>query len=237
MVAAAGGLLYQTLMWVIGEWAPFSRLPQDRDGMPGRWQYALVLAALLAGSVLVGLAARRGGAIRRISRVCTVAALVLAIPIGVFTYESRFYATGDVIYVDRQIAVQIPAEPVDGVYVDGIQVSNLFVYDSDGEPLSGVQIYDDRGRPVQTVSTSLDALQPSGLALPGVPEAWTFYPSQDSDGRNRWNVYPLNGAPDSEIDYSGDPKNGSFPLVEGTELHQPPSPFAKAPAVTQLTRD
>ncbi|WP_263117995.1 hypothetical protein [Cellulomonas sp. RIT-PI-Y] len=75
------------------------------------------------------------------------------------------------------------------------------------------------------------------LALPGVPEAWTFYPSQDLDGRNRWNVYPLNGAPDSAIDYGGDLQNGSFPLVAGAELQQPPIPFAKAPEVTQLTRD
>ncbi len=118
-----------------------------------------------------------------------------------------------------------------------MQVSDLFVYDADGEPLSGVQIYDDRGRPVQTVGTSMGDLQPYSLALPGVPEAWTFYPSEDSDGRARWNVYLLSGAPDSAVDFAGQGVGGILPLKEGEELRQPPTPFAKAPAVALLTRD
>lgn len=230
-------LVYQATMWFLAQWSVLYRLPQERDGMPSHWQYALLLAGMVVASVWLGVAARRGRRIRAVSRWLTVAAVILVIPVGWFTYESQYYASGDrVVYVDREVQVPTVVPPTDGVYVDGMQVSNLFAYDSEGKPLTGVQLYDDRGRPVQTVSLSTNALYPYSLQLPGVRETWNFFPSQDADGRNRWNVYPLSGAPESAVDPER-AENGLPMLKDGEELRTPPSPFAQAPAVTLPTTE
>ncbi|GIG19651.1 hypothetical protein Cch01nite_03750 [Cellulomonas chitinilytica] len=114
-------------------------------------------------------------------------------------------------------------KPVDGVVVDGIQVSNLFVYDAQGDPLQDVQIYDDRGLPVRT--TFDDGYDQ--FWFPGSTEPWSFVPAADVGGQARWNVYPLRGAPTSQFEYDG----GSPALQVGTSAGTPPWPFAKAPAL------
>lgn len=112
--------------------------------------------------------------------------------------------------------------PQDGVVVDGMPVSNLFVYDAQGNPLEDVQVYDDRGRAVRT---TFDDGQ-SEWALPGVRDLWTFVPVPDVDGRQRWNVYPLAGAPSSEFEW--DEEDGHVLVGES---RTPPLPFAKAPSL------
>ena len=114
--------------------------------------------------------------------------------------------------------------PVDGVVVDGIQVSNLFVYDAQGNPLQDVQVYDDRGRPVRTTfDNGYDQFW-----FPESTEPWSFVPAADTDGRSRWNVYPLRGAPTAQFEYDDD---GSPVLQVGKSAMTPPWPFAKAPAL------
>ena len=130
-------------------------------------------------------------------------------------------ASDAVEYVEVQVPV--PAEPEDGVYVDGMLVSNLFVYDAAGNPLERVQIFDDRGRAVRTTYDGGWQL----WSLPGVAEPWRFVSATDVDGRERWNVYPLRGAPGAAWD-----EGGAGPsLIEGEALRTPPPPFAKAPAL------
>jgi hypothetical protein len=115
-------------------------------------------------------------------------------------------------------------KPVDGVVVDGIPVSNLFVYDAQGNPLQDVQVYDDRGRPVRTTfDNGYDQFW-----FPESTEPWSFVPAVDTDGRSRWNVYPLRGAPTSQFEYDDD---GAPVLQVGTTAGTPPWPFAKAPAL------
>jgi hypothetical protein len=113
-------------------------------------------------------------------------------------------------------------------------VSNLFVYDAEGNPLQDVQIYDDRGRAVRT--TGGDGWQ--SWELPGVPDLWNFVPATDEDGRRRWNVYPLRGAPTEDFDW--DAANGpdvlSPPLKDGVEAKLPPRPFAKAPSLIEVAQ-
>ena len=109
------------------------------------------------------------------------------------------------------------------MFVGGLQVSNLFMYDAAGNPLSQVQVFDDRGRPVRT---TYDAGGTS-WSLPGVTEPWVFLPSQDADGRSKWNVYPLAGLPTTQAT-PGTAK--PVPLADATP-RIPPRPFAKAPAV------
>ena len=59
-------------------------------------------------------------------------------------------------------------------------------------------------------------------------EPWSFVSRVDSDGRARWNVYPLQGAPTSEFTYDDE---GLQVLPAGSSATTPPWPFAKAPAL------
>jgi hypothetical protein len=218
---------YQALMWVViqTDWlVPHVR--PDREGVPQRALHWAILLVLVAVSVQWGRGRWGAAQLPRLSRGATVVALVLVVPVAWFTYESRFYAPA---YSDVRV-VQLPGEPIqpdDGVWVDGIQVSNLFVYDAAGDPLEDVQVYDDRGRPVRTT----DDEGQGSWALPGVAEPWTFVPAQDEDGRLRWNAYPLAGAPTSEFAFAGD---GTPGVLEG-DARTPPLPFQKAPALIGLT--
>jgi len=115
-------------------------------------------------------------------------------------------------------------QPHDGVIVDGMYVSNLFVYDAEGNPLRDVQIVDDRGRQVRTI----DPESGQEWSLPGVSERWAFASSPDVDGRERWNVYPLLGAPFDDWAWT---ESGEWELAGGSVLKTPPYPFAKAPAL------
>ena len=131
-------------------------------------------------------------------------------------YQSGKYDGGtQTVYQDK---------PVDGVVVDGMQVSNLFAYDAEGNPLTDVQVYDDRGRPVRTTYDN----GYEQYWFPEGTEPWSFVSRTDADGRARWNVYPLRGAPTSQFIYGDD---GVQVLPVGTNASTPPWPFAKAPAL------
>ena len=124
---------------------------------------------------------------------------------------------------NREVPFEVPMPVVDGVYVDGMLVSNLFVYDADGNPLERVQIFDDRGRPVRTTYDDGSG----AWSLPGVVDPWVFSSDTTVDGRARWNVYPLLGVPFGEMGDSGD---GAEPS-DAPEPRTPPRPFEKAPAL------
>ncbi len=134
--------------------------------------------------------------------------------------------TTQTVYFDGGYTAPPPAS--DGVVVDGMYVSNLFVYDAQGNELHDVQIFDDRGRPVRTIQPGSG----QDWSLPGVTQPWAFAPSADVDGRARWNVYPLRGAPVEDWTWTD---SGTRELLGGRTLVMPPSPFAKAPALTGAT--
>lgn len=186
------------------------------------------LVAVLALSCAVGrgMGSRRAVP-RRILGALTVAAMV-AVPTYVTqargAVEQRLAAAGSYpVYVETQVAV--PTPPENGVRVDGQLVSNLFVYDAEGNPLEDVQVFDDRGRPVRT--TYDDGT--SAWSLPGVDEPWTFQADADLAGRERWNVYPMHGAPAS--DWAYDEATGELVLDDGVQVRTPPRPFEKAPVI------
>lgn len=217
-------VVYQVVMWLNIE---MSRgygfvLNPERDGLPSSGANLVLLAVLALVSVQWGRGRWGAAQLRHLSVTASVVALVLTVPALWMTYEGRFYGAepGAVQYIEVPGAT---VQPDDGVWVDGMQVSNLFVYDADGDPLSQVQIYDDRGRPVR--ATADEGF--GSWSLPGVADPWTFVPSEDDSGRQRWNVYPLRGAPTSEFGFSGD---GSRP-VRPDDVGTPPLPFAKAPAL------
>ena len=218
--------------WVLRGWMAYQLLFVVLVGVPFGLRMSWIplgnplLFLLMLAVVLVSVQWGRGlwtpsGRLRKLPKAMTVATLVAALPV-VATLP-----THDVEYV-YETAVEYVDAPstADGVVVGGMGVSNLYVYDAEGNPLEDVQIYDDRGRPVQTL---LD----SGFGvwnLYGVDEPWRFTPVEDEDGRTRWNVYPQRGAPMSEFGDTTDAE-GRPTLVPGAMLRIPPRPFAKAPAL------
>jgi hypothetical protein len=191
---------------------------------PGSWFW---LAAMVALSISVGRGLGDG---HRIWRRVIVAASVIALlwtPWATTEFRREVDYRLSAAAYDPQYVESVVAEDVlqDGVVVDGMQVSNLFVYDAEGNPLTGVQIFDDRGRPVRTTFEG----EWAEWYLPGVDEPWHFVASRDADGRDRWNVYPLTGAPVSSWEFNDDA--GEIYLPAGTAPRLPPRPFAKAPSV------
>lgn len=227
------------LWWVVRGWLWFVLLRRILDviswgGFPAEFAVGQFLPVdaggwvLAVGAMVASLeVARRRfprGSWQRVLSLVLGAAAVLAMPWAVATVWDRAGVDIGIVYVPEEVVVQVPAEPQDGVYVDGILVSNLFVYDAEGNPLERVQIFDDRGRPVRTTYDGGWEL----WSLPGVTEPWRFVSAVDVDGRDRWNVYPLQGAPVAAWN-----EDGAGPtLLDGESLRTPPLPFAQAPALT-----
>ncbi|UKJ65627.1 hypothetical protein H1Q78_10290 [Cellulosimicrobium cellulans] len=171
----------------------------------------------------------------RVVRPLSVAAAVAAVPMALVVagasaadpYDwDRGYEQGraDAGVGVNQVAYDGGGPGGDGVWVDGVQVSNLFVYDAAGDPVRDVQVFDDRGRPVRTVTEE----GAYGVwAVPDVEGSWYFQPTLSTDGRERWNVYPLRAVSEEDVEYAdGD---GRPVPATGTRTHEMPWPFLKAP--------
>lgn len=214
--------LLRPAWWLVRAWVWY--VPLATAYTPGwnQWFPRSAIAVLWFLLVaVVSIAWGRGGLhgrrpVRAGLTVLNAAAVVLVLPFLV-------NATGNVTWHESTQYIEVPAAPEDGVIVGGMYVSNLFVYDADGNPLTDVQIVDDRGRPVRTVTGGTAG----EWALPGVTDPWRFAPRTDGSGLERWNVYPLLGAPTSAWVWQ-DERVG---WVVSEELRRPPAPFAKAPVV------
>ena len=71
----------------------------------------------------------------------------------------------------------------DGLWLDGNQLTNLFPYGPDGEPLAGVTLLDQDGQPVEVTwqgDGRIDAADRFSLQMP-----W-----RTDDGEVRYNVFP-----------------------------------------------
>ncbi|KQR12226.1 hypothetical protein [Cellulomonas sp. Leaf334] len=220
--------------WLLRGWVVY-QLVASMAGVSGWFPHNLPAFLVLVGFVVLSVqwgrgAWFRGSSVAWVATTANVVAVVAVLPLlgsaqdwlgdREAVYDS--YQAGVLGGGDPQTIIQDKA--VDGVVVDGMQVSNLFVYDAEGNPLTDVQVYDDRGRPVRTTFDN-------GFEQYWFPEAtepWSFVSRVDSDGRARWNVYPLQGAPTSEFTYDDE---GLQVLPSGSTATTPPWPFAKAPAL------
>jgi hypothetical protein len=221
-----GWVAYQVaVMW----WAPrgssTSWIPESTGGR------IVLLLAVVASLVLGGAQSWRTGGRRVVVvllDVCAMLALVVAAG-SVHSHVTQTQREANA-WMSRggRTVVQVPTtRPENGVVVGGIPVSNLFVYDAEGNPLKDVQIYDDRGRPVRT--TYDNGVVPYSFLTTSEP--WYFQSRTGVDGRSMWNVYPLLGAPTTSYTFTSElPK-----LKPDAKLLSPPAPFAKAPAVLALT--
>ncbi|MGW6131929.1 HAAS signaling domain-containing protein [Cellulomonas sp. NPDC055163] len=212
------------LAWFARAWVLYQVLRGVLTGselvwMPRSFGGWVALAALTVVSVQWGRGLwQPGGAGRWVRGAATVVAALAVLPVvGTVSADTERV---HVVYETQTLPGA--TVPQDGVVVDGVPVSNLFVYDAQGNPLRDVQVYDDRGRAVRT---TFDDGQ-SDWALPGVREPWSFVAVADVDGRQRWNVFPLRGAPSSEFEWDED---AGYVLVG--ESRTPPMPFAKAPSL------
>ncbi|MBX9245014.1 hypothetical protein ICW40_09345 [Actinotalea ferrariae] len=223
------------LWWVVRAWCVYvivTGIASIWYHAPGAERYVprsvggvLLLVGLVVLSVRIGQAGRPRDVLATPALAVLNLLALVALPTFVGDAHAelagRAGASPSTVYVETPVYVTTP--PEDGVRVDGMLVSNLFVYDAEGNPLSDVQIFDDRGRQVRT--TYDDGMQ--DWALPGVDELWAFGARTDADGRARWNVYPLRGAPADA--WTLDQETGER-TADG-ELRTPPAPFAKAPAL------
>jgi hypothetical protein len=220
--------------WVLGSWAAsavggswFSLVPVESSDL-----------VLQAAAVVVSVQWGRGRWLPwrwapRLAVVATVAAAFVVVPLADVTRDRVVAGSGssyDQGYADAMSSVSpvsyggvgVPDE--DGVWVDGMQVSNLFAYDAEGDPIKDVQLFDDRGRPVRTVS---DEGATRVWAVPDVEGRWYFQPGLATDGRQRWNAYPLSAV--AQDDMVTDDATGTLRPAVGTQPRTMPWPFLKAP--------
>lgn len=230
------GVAVRPLWWALRAWVVFQLVLQlvggryTRGGKGGWLPTDMSTWLLLGALVVVSVQWGRGLWLPRAGRWLPTAtgllAVVLLVPAAIWAGNGA--VRWQTSYVYEESSTGIPTDS--GVWVDGMQVSNLFVYDAQGDPLSDVQVYDDRGRPVRTTTDE----GWSSWSLLGVNEDWNFLPATDEDGRTRWNVYPLLGAPNADFDWDrlGTDESAQDPVdVLTTGPRVPPRPFAKAPAV------
>jgi hypothetical protein len=222
-------VLLRPAWWLVRGWVWYVPVSTFWFDLRDQWVPRSGIAFLwLLVTVLVSIAWGRGDLhgrrpVRVALTVLSAAAAVAAVPF-LANAATQTHWRERTVYLDVPAGPQAQAKPVDGVIVGGMYVSNLYVYDAEGNPLSDVQIVDDRGRPVRTITDGTT----SDWALPGVSSPWAFAPRLDTSGRERWNVYPLAGAP-SELWAWEEGSSGR--VVDPAALREPPVPFAKAPAL------
>jgi hypothetical protein len=108
--------------------------------------------------------------------------------VSVFTVLALPFVLG---YVGSQLAqpdYDNDAYVSDGLQLDGGQVTNIFAYGPDGNPISDVQLFDQNGRPL-AASSSSNATQwvwDNATATETV-----LVPSAGAPSGSGWNVYPL----------------------------------------------
>lgn len=221
--------------WLVRAWVAYQLIVLVAGRGEGWLPRDLVTVVLLAVLMVVSVQWGRGRwlprRVRWVPALVSVAAVVLFVPAVAVASDAELNRRAPVVeYYPEYVESGVPF-PQDGVWVDGMQVSNLFAYDAEGNPLHDVQLYDDRGRPVRTTSDG----GWGEWSLPGVEDAWSFVPVPDEDGRRLWNVYPLRGAPSEEFDWDA---VGDGVQVEDTlagDPRTPPRPFAQAPALADAS--
>lgn len=102
-----------------------------------------------------------------------------------------FGSLPNVTYADVDSAYNETAY-TDGITGNGTEVSNIYPYDADGQPLTGVQLFDQDGRPLNV----------SEYVQGGDYLNWT-YPWTNVNGQV-WNAFPMPEAPYNNDDYCCD---------------------------------
>ncbi|MGC5166884.1 hypothetical protein [Luteimicrobium sp. DT211] len=191
------------------------------------WGWILLLAAVIC-SVQWG----RGAwdfpvRFRWVGQLLAAAAVVLLLPT---TATALAWSTPDTGWGDGSAYEQgvRDATPSDGVWVDGQQATNLFVYGADGKLVDGARVFDEAGNPVLVLDPSDDTGRGSAVVPDGDgTELWLALPSLDRAGRTAWNAYPLERVPLAKDEY-GNAQHGDevAPVTQaGASPKAPVAPF------------
>lgn len=149
---------------------------------------------------------------RALPIVATIATLVALLVLPAFTKQ-----TSSLLSNGRYGGGSAEEYTVPGLAVNGESVSNLFVYDADGNLLTDVQVFDQNGKPV-SAGTEVGAQWRDWYDNVG-GESYYLLPRDSAPAMTPWNVYPLRVAPYS----AWDEETGS--LRTGTVGDEPTPPF------------
>ncbi|KAM9861996.1 hypothetical protein ACI1US_02101 [Leucobacter sp. BZR 635] len=177
--------LWWVLRAVIGAWAALLVFNHPLvNGFPISFWSLVFTLALIVLSVQWG----RGKWLPRpwvgvLRTIANVAAVVLLLPFLFSSWANATSPSVDYIYEDYS---------AQGIVWNGEQVTNIFAYDCEGNPLDSVRLYDQRGNPLTTLGE--DATEP--------PESWdendAFGIEHDFNPLAKdaaaWNVFPLSEA-------------------------------------------
>jgi hypothetical protein len=119
-------------------------------------------------------------------------------------------------------AESFPDQSSSGLTLDGSEVSNVFAYDAQGNPLSDVQLFDQDGKPLDLVG---DPTMPSGFFG---SDSNPLVPNDGVAGRLGWNVYPLAHVGPEDLTESGAVKRSVTPIPAT-------APFATAKPLAEST--
>lgn len=207
-------LVLRPLWWVLRGWVVYavaeifvggaiSTVPSD----PVRW---LVLAAFVVLSVQWGrgrwLPWRWLPRFRTVVSVCTI--ITLPLVLSLTANQARAQSSAYPAYIPPTSA---------GLMQDGHDVTNIFAYDADGQPLSDVQLFDQEGSALNVVN---DPANTHYLPQPDAAgEQDMVVPSLMVPGGSGWNVFPLRLVASGDIDYTYDY------LGQARQADASPAPF------------
>lgn len=189
--------------WVARGWALFYLIAGLTVVPQNMWDYP-VLAALVLVSVQWGRGRWLPWRWSRAGVIALSVIAVIALPFALISANSRL-AGNNYEYVEEYVP--------EGLFHNGEQVTNIFAYGPDGEPLTGVQLFDQNGTPLELYRDS--------------NYVWDYYsdgerllvPSDDVPARSGWNVFPLESVRDSAITGDG------FTLDRNARRSPVPLPF------------
>ena len=213
-------LVLRPLWWVLRGWAVYAvagiLFGRSAEVFPTDPVRVLLLVAFVTLSVQWGrglwLPWRWLPGFRTLVSVCALVALPLLLILAAQQLTAQNTASFD---------TYLPS----GLVQNGEQVTNIFAYDADGQPLPDVQLFDQDGQPLGLVddpgnTPSLSQYNPDGSEI-------VLVPSRLVPGGSGWNVYPLRQASSADVDYLGQ--------VEAADAEPAPFPFAQVqPLVASL---
>lgn len=206
-------LALRPVWWIVRALVAYEILDtyQNGDSRPSSTPAWLLLLAMVAVSVLLGTGHLFHAWLRWPLAIANTMA-VLLLPLAAAHYDSET-VTWD--HAEQSIG---DSQSLDGVYLDGDPVTNIFAYDANGKALTNVQLFTQDGKDLTTSVPGGSGCVDTDCTKEGI---WA--PSVLANGQKVWNVYPMRMVPtQSDGELSADP----------TALPQKrPAPLRFAPTV------
>jgi hypothetical protein len=138
-----GGLGHTSAWGYAHAWLP-------HPGMRG-YGAGVVLAAFVAGSLLLGRRSEMGRSSARLDRVLSAIALVAIVPAAV-----HMDSPARTPLASGPFTTSVEYRMLPGLAFNGVQLSNVYPFDREGKPLNDVMLYLADGRPLTVGAESVD---------------------------------------------------------------------------------